>query len=102
MTVTKTAGGQKADAPAEPSNIYIVSDVGANDHLKNQERLETRGLRYKFEKCSFAEPSVTYLSHTISNNGKSQGPNVNIILNIKKTSKFERTSLLSWGSSVLE
>lgn len=62
----------------------LVSGANANEHQENLralfQRLQDKGLRCKLEKCYFAQPSVEYLGHTLSQQGVSKGPKVDAIL----------------------
>ena len=64
----------------------LVSGSDAKDHLNNLKallkRLQDKGLRCKLEKCSFAQPSVEYLGHTLSHKGVGQGHKVEAILHM--------------------
>ena len=61
----------------------LVSGRDAADHVRNLTRLFTRlsekGLRCRQAKCIFAQPSVEYLGHTLSNEGISKGHKVDAI-----------------------
>ena len=54
--------------------------VYLDDHLDNLrallQRLQDKGLRCKLGKCTFAQPSVEYLEHTLSRKGVSKGHTV--------------------------
>ena len=43
-------------------------------------RLDDKNLRCRFEKCAFAQESVTYLGHTLSRNGLSKGPKADAVV----------------------
>ena len=62
----------------------LVSGKDAEDHLSNMkrllQRLQDKGLRCRLEKCKFAEPSVEYLGHLLSQQGIAKGPKVNDVL----------------------
>ena len=51
----------------------LVSGATAAEHLQNLHALlrclEEKGLRCRLEKCSFAQPSIEYLGHTLSQQG---------------------------------
>ena len=51
----------------------LVSGVNASEHLENLcallQCLQDKGHRCRFEKCHFAEPSIEYLGHTLSQKG---------------------------------
>ena len=51
----------------------LVSGENADDHLQNLQhllqRLEEHRLRCLLEKCSFAQPSVEYLEHDLTQSG---------------------------------
>ncbi len=55
----------------------LVSGATADEHLHNLrallQRLQDRGLRCNLKKCSFAQPSVEYLDHTIPRDGIAKG-----------------------------
>ena len=61
----------------------LVSGVDAEDHLRNLEglleRLQSKGLRCRKEKCQFAKPKVEYLGHVLSNEGISMGGKVDAV-----------------------
>ena len=61
----------------------LVSGENANEHLQNLpallQRLQEKGLRCRLEKYDFAQPSVEYLSHTLSRQGVSIGSKVDAI-----------------------
>ena len=58
----------------------LVSGITATEHLQNLwvplQHLQEKGLCYRFEKCSFAQPSIGY---TLSSHGISKGPKVSTI-----------------------
>ncbi|CAM1297651.1 Uncharacterised protein r2_g703 [Pycnogonum litorale] len=62
----------------------LVSGKDANDHLNNLrgllQRLNENGLRFRKEKCSFAQTSVEYLGHILSKDGIAKGSKVDAIL----------------------
>ncbi|KAL5489647.1 hypothetical protein EMCRGX_G018764, partial [Ephydatia muelleri] len=55
----------------------LVSGTNASEHLENLrallQRLQDKGLRCRFEKCHFAEPSIEYMGHTLSQKGIAKG-----------------------------
>ena len=55
----------------------LVSGINADDHIKNLSlvfnQLKDLGLRCRLDKCSFAQPSIEYLGHTLSASGISKG-----------------------------
>ena len=55
----------------------LVSGKDAKDHYHNLQRLldclHAKGLRCKREKCSFAQPQVEYLGHTLKKDGIHKG-----------------------------
>ena len=61
----------------------LVSGTTAQEHLENLrallKRLSKKGLRCRLEKCSFAQPVVEYLGHTLSSEGIAKGPKVDAI-----------------------
>ena len=61
----------------------LISGTTAEEHLKNLRRLFTRlnekGLRCRLEKCVFAQSSVEYLGHRLSNEGISKGSKVDAV-----------------------
>lgn len=61
----------------------LVSGATAAEHLQNLQallkRLEEKGLRCRLEKCSFAQPSVEYLGHTLSQHGVAKGHKVDAV-----------------------
>lgn len=62
----------------------LVSGSNKKEHLENLsalfQRLHTKGLRCRKEKCEFAQPSVIYLGHTLSRSGIAKGTKVDAIL----------------------
>ena len=52
----------------------LVSGSTSSEHLQNLrallQRLESKGLRCRLEKCVFAQPSVEYLGHILSGQGR--------------------------------
>ena len=62
----------------------LVSGSSASEHLTNLrrllQRLSDKGLRCRLEKCLFAQPSVEYLGHLLSNKGVAKGKKVNDVL----------------------
>ena len=62
----------------------LVSGCNAIDHLDNLHALlqilQDKGLRSKLEKCTFAQPSVEYLGHTLSRKGFSKGHKVEAVM----------------------
>lgn len=61
----------------------LVSGNSAEDHLRNLrgllQRLDEKGLCCRYEKCSFAQPSVEYLGHTMSQDGIAKGSKSNAV-----------------------
>ena len=61
----------------------LVSGAMAAEHLQNLHallrRLEEKGLRCRLEKCSFAQPSIEYLGHTLSQKGVAKGQKVDAV-----------------------
>ena len=64
----------------------LVSGSDAKSHLNNLrkllQRLSEKGLRCNAKKCVFAQPSVTYLGHTLTRDGVKQGPKADAIQNM--------------------
>ena len=62
----------------------LVSGCNAVDHLDNLrallQRLQDKGLQCKLEKCTFAQPSIEYLGHTLSCKGVSKGHKVEAVM----------------------
>ena len=62
----------------------LVSGTTASEHLQNLralfQRLESKGLRCRLEKCVFAQPCVEYLGHILSGHGIAKGPKVNDVM----------------------
>ena len=61
----------------------LVSGVDAEDHIRNLERLlerlQSKGLRCRKEKCQFAQLEVEYLGHVLSKKGISMGGKVDAV-----------------------
>eukprot|EP00731_Ephydatia_muelleri_P030921 Em0022g435a len=61
----------------------LVSGTTAAEHIQNLrallKRLEEKGLRCRLEKCLFAQPSVEYLGHILSQQGIAKGPKVDAV-----------------------
>ena len=61
----------------------LVSGATASEHLQNLRSLlkclEGKGLRCRLEKCSFAQSSIEYLGHTLSQQGISKGKKVDAV-----------------------
>ena len=80
----------------------LVSGKDAEDHLSNLrrllQRLQDKGLRCRLEKCKFAEPSVEYLGHLLSQQGIAKGPKVNDVL--KMPAPADVSSLKAFLGSV--
>ena len=61
----------------------LVSGATASEHLKNLrslfKRLEMKGLHCHLEKCIFAQPSVEYFGHILSQQGIAKGPKVDAV-----------------------
>ena len=64
----------------------LVSGMNASEHLENLrallQRLHDKGLRCRLEKCHFAEPSIEYLGHTLSQKGIAKGSKVDALVQI--------------------
>lgn len=62
----------------------LVSGANAEEHLQNLrallQRLQDKGLRCNLKNCTFAQPSVEYLGHTLSRNGISKGRKVDAVV----------------------
>ena len=62
----------------------LVSACNAVDHLESfralLQRLQDKGLLCKLEKCTFAQPSVEYLGHTLSRKGVGKGHKVEAVM----------------------
>eukprot|EP00731_Ephydatia_muelleri_P014700 Em0008g420a len=62
----------------------LVSGSNASEHLENLrallQRLQDKGLRCHFEKCHFAEPSIEYLGHTLSQKGTAKRSKVDALV----------------------
>ncbi|KAL5518093.1 hypothetical protein EMCRGX_G003773 [Ephydatia muelleri] len=63
--------------------VYMVSGTTASEHIQNLrallKRLEEKGLRCRLKKCLFAQPSVEYLGHILSQQGIAKGPKVDAV-----------------------
>ncbi|KAL5517164.1 hypothetical protein EMCRGX_G002655 [Ephydatia muelleri] len=61
----------------------LVSGTTTSEHIQNLrallKRLEEKGLRCRLEKCLFAQPSVEYLGHILSQQGIAKGPKVDAV-----------------------
>lgn len=61
----------------------LVSGATASEHLQNLRSLlkclEEKGLCCRLEKCSFAQSSIEYLGHTLSQQGISKGRKVDAV-----------------------
>jgi hypothetical protein len=64
----------------------LVSGNTAEEHLTNLRclfrRLNEKGLRCRLDKCKFAQPSVEYLGHLLSQKGIAKGTKVDAVLNM--------------------
>ena len=80
----------------------LVSGANAEEHLQNLRRLlsrlNERGLRCRLEKCAFAQPSVEYLGHHLSQHGISKGSKVDAVMSMPEPENV--TQLRSYLSSV--
>ena len=80
----------------------LVSGSSPQEHLSNLRRLLQRlyekGLRCRMEKCSFAQPSVEYLRHMLSQNGIATGPKVEAVQKMPAPTKVP--SLRSFLGSI--
>ena len=76
--------------------------MNASEHLENLrallQRLQDKGLRCRFEKCHFAQPSIEYLSHTLSQKGIAKGSKVDALAQMPPPTNV--SSLRSFLSSV--
>ena len=72
-------GQLTSDLPGTAVYLYdiLVSGVNVEEHLQNVRTLfqclKDKGLRCKFEKCAFAQPSVEHLGHVLSHQGIVEG-----------------------------
>ena len=61
----------------------LISGTTASEHIQNLrallKRLEEKGLRCRLEKCLFAQPSVEYLGHILSQQGIAKDPKVDAV-----------------------
>eukprot|EP00731_Ephydatia_muelleri_P019387 Em0012g212a len=80
----------------------LVSGTNASEHLENLrallQRLQDKGLRCRFEKCHFAEPSIEYLGHTLSQKGIAKGSKVDALVQMPPPTNV--SSLRSFLGSV--
>ena len=80
----------------------LVSGENADDHLQNLQQLlqclEEHVLRCRLEKCSFAQPSVEYLGHKLTQNGVEKGCTVDAVKNMPEPTDV--SSLRSFMGSV--
>ena len=64
----------------------LVSGQNEEDHINNirrlLHRLDENGLKCRLEKCIFAQQSIEYLGHKLSNHGISKGAKVDAVLNM--------------------
>ena len=68
----------------------LVSGAKAQEHLENLrgllKRLNDKGLRYRLEKCSFAQTYLEYLGHILSNKGIAKRRKINTIMEMPEPS----------------
>ena len=68
----------------------LVSGATAQEHLENLKgllkRLNSKGLRCRLEKCSFAQPYIEYLGHILSSKGIAKGSKTNAIMEMPEPS----------------
>ena len=80
----------------------LVTGTDAASHLENLrrllQRLDDKGLRLRKDKCVFAQPSVEYLGHRISNAGVSKGSKADAVLGMPPPTDV--STLRSFLSSV--
>ena len=80
----------------------LVSGMNASEHLENLrallQRLQDKGLRCRLEKCQFAEPSIEYLGHTLSQKGIAKGSKVDALVQMPPPTNV--SSLRSFLGSV--
>lgn len=80
----------------------LVSGKDAEDHFQNLrrllDRLHSKGLRCKKEKCYFAQPQVEYLGHVLTKDGISKGHKVDAVL--KMPAPTDVSSLKSFLGSL--
>eukprot|EP00795_Rhopilema_esculentum_P005001 gene5001-biopygen83 len=80
----------------------LVSGSTAEEHLTNLkslfERLSEKGLRCRFQKCSFAQPYIEYLGHLLSSKGIAKSPKVDAVL--KMPAPNDVSGLRSFPGSV--
>nr|CAB3249686.1 uncharacterized protein K02A2.6-like [Phallusia mammillata] len=64
----------------------LVIGSSAKDHLNNLrrllQRLSEKGLRCRFEKCKFAQPTVEYLGHLLHKDGIRKASKLDAVLNM--------------------
>ena len=65
----------------------LVSGKYAEDHLHNLQellkKLDSNGLRCRFDKYAFAQPQVTYLGYAMSRKGLAKGPKVDAVMKMQ-------------------
>ena len=80
----------------------LVSGEDAEDHQHNLrellKRLDSNGIRCRYDKCAFAQPQVTYLGYTLSRDGLAKGPKVDAVM--KMQSPNDVTTLRSFLGSI--
>ena len=80
----------------------LVSGMNASEHLENLRALlqclQDKGLRCRLEKCQFAEPSIEYLGHTLSQKGIAKGSKVDALVQMPPPTNV--SSLRSFLGSV--
>ena len=80
----------------------LVGGKDAEDHLHNLrellKRLDSNGLRCRYDKCAFAQPQVTYLGYTLSRDGLAKGPKVDAVMKMQPPNDV--TTLRSFLGSI--
>ena len=100
LQVTSKRSWMTSDLPGVAVFLddILISGNNVKYHYHNLQRLlhrlHDKGLRYKREKCSFAQPQVEYLGHMLQMDGIHKGHKVDAILNIPAPSDV--TSLKSF------
>eukprot|EP00731_Ephydatia_muelleri_P005288 Em0002g1464a len=89
----------------------LVSGTTAAEHLQNLKsllkRLEEKGLRCRLEKCLFAQPSVEYLGHILSQQGISKGHKCSSTANLASVTEplhrlTKKEVPWTWGTEQVE
>ena len=67
-------------------NDILVSGNNTRDHLENMQsllqRLNDKSLRWRLEKCQFAQPVAKYRGYLLSNESVAKGPKVDAVNNM--------------------